>query len=134
MSEVAKPQSFQERMSERIKDSIADLMTDEELKPLVEKAVQQAFFEPQKSQRGYHTYMEPSWFEETVKGLLQDSVTAEVQKQIVAKSDEITAMIEKVIKEGVGAAMLQSISSMFSNDFYNFANNIQNQIDQMRNG
>ena len=38
MSELEKTKTFQKRMAERVRDSIGELMTDEELKIIIERS------------------------------------------------------------------------------------------------
>jgi hypothetical protein len=42
-------QSFDERMMAKIKESIGELVTDDELKKIIEKGMSMAFFEPRRS-------------------------------------------------------------------------------------
>ena len=44
-TDVTKAQTFEERMVGRVRDSIGDMMTDDELKVVVERAVQRIFFQ-----------------------------------------------------------------------------------------
>ena len=43
-TEVAQAKTLQERVGDRIRDQIGDLMTDADLKQLVDKALHEAFF------------------------------------------------------------------------------------------
>src|SRR6478736_8480675 len=76
---VVKGEDFQTRMFERIKAQMGELMTDEELKKIVDAALQKAFFEPTiiVTNPGHYTEKQtpgPSVFTQLVHDLLQENV------------------------------------------------------------
>lgn len=107
--ELSKP--LHERVYERIRDSIGDLMTDEDLKVLVNKAAEKAFFEPVKSSNPYGS-------SQTTDPVL----VAEIRKllsptfQSVMKDwmSEHKAEIETAIRDELGKGMASIISGYFA--------------------
>lgn len=109
-------QSFQEKMKERIRAQIGDLMPEEMLKAMVEKAVQEAFFTRPRKNKG--TEWHPQWVEEhsfmerTVHELLAPHVTAVAQSWL--DKPENMAAVERVILESLarfgGAAVADALA------------------------
>ena len=104
---VATPETFQERMFARVRESMGDLMTDDELKKIVDAAMQRAFFEPREVRDGYHTRTEQPYF----VALIQKEMQSEVQKQISAwianHPEEIKKVLDEVIAKGIFGMMVQ---------------------------
>ncbi len=53
-NELQMTQDFQTRIFKRIRESIGDLMTDEDLRKLIEAAMQKAFFTEVKIEGNYY--------------------------------------------------------------------------------
>ncbi len=125
------PKDFQTRMMERIKDSIGDLITDQELKAIVSRGIEDAFFKPGKETRGYNTYDTPSTIQKIVTELMQKQVEEAVKKEMANRQDEIAKMVQQVVQDGMGAAMVQVISRLFNNEFYAVQDRILTTIRNM---
>lgn len=127
-SELEKQKTFEERMKSRIRDSIGELMTDEELSKIVTKATEEIFFKPIKLQDGYHTKEAPPFIHTIIKELLNDSVRDLTREYFEQNKDAVTETIKVVIKEGLGSAVLTAITSKFQWDLQNFGNNLMQTI------
>lgn len=79
---VTTPQSFEDRMKDRIKESIGELITDAELSELVKRGIDQAFFTERTENNGWNTTKVPSLMSSIVKDLMKERVCAEVEKVI----------------------------------------------------
>jgi hypothetical protein len=123
--------SFQEKMKERIKDSISELMTDEELKDLVNRGLEEAFFHERKVtiDSWGHTEIKPPFLHEILKELMKESVDKHVSKFIDNHPDVVINTIKKIISLGSGDAILQAISNKFQMDFSNFQMNIEQRLN-----
>ena len=127
-SDLEKQKTFEERMKSRIRDSIGELMTDEELSRIVIKATEEIFFQPIKLQDGYHTKEIPPFAHTIVKELLTETVRELIKKYFDDNKEGITEVIKEIIKEGLGGAVLSAISSKFDWDLQNFGNNLMQTI------
>jgi hypothetical protein len=109
-NEVTQAKTLQERVGARIRDQIGDLMTDEDLKTLVDKALHEAFFTRTPIEKRL-------WNEEQkyadafavahVKELLKSRVDAACKAWLTEHADQL----DKHIKEAIGngfAVMFQS--------------------------
>lgn len=94
--------NFQEKMFEKIRDQMGDLLTDEDLKRLVNTAVQKAFFEPrtQKSPGGWHDVTLPPLFIETITDELKPRMEEAAKEWIKNHPDEVSKAINDVIGKG----------------------------------
>ena len=133
-TDITTPSNFQERMMERIKASIGDLITDDELKKLVDRGMDEVFFKKEIIKVGYYdTKQSPSFMEKIVKELMEDKVRERMKVYLTEHEKEVLEVVEKVIKEGAGAAVMQALASTFSSQLFTLQNNIQNQLQSMRN-
>lgn len=132
MNALVENKSFQEKMQERIRESIGDLITTEELKVLVDKGVHEAFFEKKTTKTGSgwnsQTVEMPSLMEAMVLELIQPLVLEECKLYLKEHSEEVQELIAKVVQEGVGAAIFKSMQSIFRNDLYGFEQRITDNL------
>jgi hypothetical protein len=124
--ELDKPKTFEQKMYERIRDSIGDLMSDKDLKKLVDSAVQKAFFEERTETRNYNTISKPSWMVEKMTELLRDNVTAAVKEWIEAHPDEVTKAINEAIAKGMFGLVVSYFDSKVNWPLQNFAQELRN--------
>ena len=100
MSEIAPLQSFEEKIKERLKRDIGDLIPDEMLTTLIEKSINQIFHEPRIKKNDWGSVLEskPSWFQETVENLLQKEVNRLIRDYIKDHEEDIKAQFTKILE------------------------------------
>lgn len=126
MTNIIENKNFEEKMKDRIKESIGDLITDEELKKLLDAAMYDVFFKPSKVKvNSWETTDGPSYLQAIVKELLDKTVRSVIKDYIVNHTEEVEKTIKTVVENGIGAAMMSAFSSMFSTQFYQFQSNVQ---------
>lgn len=109
--------------------SIGDLIDDEALSKLVERGIEEAFFKQTSRYENYRTvYYDPLIYK-VVKELLRESVEKEVEKWLSQNPDKIGEIVNKVISDGVGMALLQAVTNKFQSDLINFGNGIVQRLD-----
>lgn len=108
-NEITSTKAFQERMFEKIRDQMGDLLTDEDLKNLVNSAMQQAFFEPIIEKQGYHDVKKPPFFISMIQKQTQELVNDQVKIWI----DNNPEQISNVIKETIEAGIFKMIAAHF---------------------
>lgn len=127
---IALSQPLHERVYERIRDSIGDLMTDEDLKILVDKATEKAFFEkpinPNKKDRWDHhpEFLDPP-FVTMIHDLLKDDVKKGIATWIKEHPDEITAIINERIDAGIVQMVMRAFDSKLAALFMDFENRLR---------
>ena len=106
MNEITQQKSFQEKMQERIRESIGDLITDEELSKLIKTAVEDVFFNPHQVKTldrwGSTTYKEiPPMLPEIVKDLLHDRVSECMKTWLEEHHEEVSKQLDATLREGL---------------------------------
>lgn len=134
-TDIAKPQDFQTRMFERIKAQMGELMTDEELKKIVEAAVQQAFFSPSRVIENPGHYTErtisgPPHIVTLVKGLIEQQVKDCIQVWLAEHSVEVTEMLQNTLDGGIVKAVAGAFDRMTNDKFSVLQNSL---YDTLRN-
>lgn len=126
MTNIVENKNFEEKMKDRIKESIGDLITDEELKKLLDAAMYDVFFKPIKVKvSSWETKDGPSYLQGIVKELLDEKVRSVIKDYIDNHTEDVEKTIKTVVENGIGAAMMAAINSMFSTQIYQFQSNIQ---------
>jgi hypothetical protein len=129
MSAIIENKTFEERMKDRIKDSIGDLITDEDLTKLVNRGIDDVFFKKVVVRDGYRDQKElPSLMESIVKELLQEKVRLFALEYVRAHEKEVLETLDKVVIEGAGKAVLAALTGLFQNQLYSLQANIQSQF------
>ena len=97
-SALTENKAFAERIFDRIKDGLGDLMTDDELKILLNRAVDEAFFKDRTVPNGYHgTRQEPAHFVEMTRDLLKKEVQQQVTEYFEANREAIKEKVAEVL-------------------------------------
>ena len=129
MSDLELTKSFQDKVYERIRDSIGDLMSDEDLKRLVEASMQKAFFEDREVPSrgyGYPAERKPSWLVEKVAELLKDRVEAAVKEWVAANPEAFEKAIEEAIAKGMFGLVLSYFEDKVRQPLFQFAQELRN--------
>lgn len=108
-TEVAKTATFEERIYAKIRADIGSLMTDEDLKKLVDTTMQRVFFT--KRERARHggwgeQYFDPPLIEEMVKELLEPTL----QKAMVEWLEAHQADTLKICREALAGGFTQAVA------------------------
>ena len=130
MTALIIPQTFEEKMKDRIRESIGELITDKELTELVHKSVDQVFFAPTEIGDAYHRKEGPSLLNGLIKELLTPQVREAVDQYIKDHPDEVIKTVKEVLARGMGNALLTAVNFQFQNDLLNFQSNIQNTLNR----
>jgi hypothetical protein len=101
-------------MAERVRDSIGDLMTDEELAKLVDKAMHEAFFTPNVKLDRYGHQQGPvqAEFVRMVAELVRGQVAAAVSEWVTTHRDDFAKIIDETIAKGMFGLVRQHFEEM----------------------
>ena len=126
--EVTPPQTFEERLKGRIKESIGELMTDEDLAKLVHAGMQDVFFKVrvQSDPNGYGRRLpdKPPFLHEIVSELLAPQVEAAVAEWVAANQDEVRKTVAEVVEAGVGMAVVNALRYTFRDSMLAFSDHV----------
>lgn len=127
-NEIETSKAFQERVFEKIRQDIGNLMTEAELKSLVNAAMNKAFFEPtiSKDPHGYYRDKEgPSFFVCKVKELMYQKVGAAIEQWISEHPEEVNKAIRDVLSGGIAGAVAMYLESRFSGPLQNLRSELE---------
>lgn len=130
---IATGNTFEDRMKARIKDSIGDLITDEDLTKLINRGVEEVFFKKTTIKtNSWDTKEGPSLLESIVKELLEDQVKDAVKVYIKDNSETVNKTIEAVVQEGIGKSVIAAMNQNFQSSLYSFQAQIAQQLSNIR--
>lgn len=128
-ADIQPAKSLQERVSDRIREQIGELLTDDDLKKLTEAAVKQAFFAPRVLMRDYgREELQPPLIISTVENLLQPAVNAEVAAYLKTHGDEIKKHIDDAVGRGIVTLIQQWLDQRLYGAMVTLGDNIKQQI------
>lgn len=103
----------------RIKDSIGDLMTDEDLRKIMERGVEKALFQPRDGRDGYgYTRSKESLVDEAVHKFLEQQMQAAVDKWVDSNADKLKEAVDKAIVLGAGECAIRAMDSRMNTALY----------------
>jgi len=127
-NDIVEQKSFQERMKDRIRADIGDLITDEELTKLIQDGVEDVFLSPIVEKRGWDHIEKPSLLHGLIKELLTEQVRSAVDIYLKDHNKEAMAVISEVVTFGMGKALMAAIRNTFEQDLLNLECNIRNKL------
>jgi hypothetical protein len=124
-TEVQAATDFQSRMFARIRESMGDLMTDEELKKIVDVAVQAAFFKPSVKITNPGSYNErkeegPIPIVSLMKELLEEQVKEMVKNWLDVHKDDVFKILKDRLDQGIVRAVTGAFDNMMSSTMSQF--------------
>ncbi len=129
---IATSVTFEDKMRDRIRDGIGDLITDDELNKLIQRGIEETFFKKKTIKKGYDTIEGKSFIEEMLLESLQPRMRSSIDEWVKSNSDLVAKSVEAVITRGAGDAVVKAFNDMFQSQFYMFQSNIQNMLGQPR--
>ena len=126
-------QNFEEKFTDRVRDSIGDLLSDEELKAMITKAIDKIFF----TERGGYHGQRPSLIEEIVRTHLKERLTQLTNEVIKAQEPRIKEIIMKetegIVEKNVGMAVINAIGTMLHGPISEFSSQVRDKFSQVQN-
>ncbi len=130
MNAVATSQDFQNRLFEKIRADIGSLMSDAELKKLVETAMERTFFTPKdvKGDWGRVERTEPPELIKIVQELVAPRLQTALKQWLDEHPDEVKKALDTALAGGLAAATLRAFDSMMSMQFQTMGYNLQQSL------
>jgi hypothetical protein len=131
MTELTKTDTFQQRMFERIRESMGDLLSEDDLKELLERTIEKSFFEErivQSSSYYGNDQKKPSLFQELVTEQVQPMVEKAITVWLQVNSEQVTSTIEAVLKDGMLSALSKAIEYKMQIPVMNLRQEISNKL------
>lgn len=134
-TQIAPMESFMEKVKQKLRDDIGSLLPDDALQAMVQKVVNDEFFEKRKlPTKGYNDAPQyaNSKFQNMVFEGVEPLIKEQVAKILEDRKDEIEKQVREAINEGVLKIALQAldttVSQVIANSFnaYNVESAINN--------
>lgn len=127
------PKTLQERVGERIREQIGDLLTADDLAKLVDTAMTEAFFTPRRERRPYgEDILHPPLIVGLVQKLMQEQVQAAATAWLEAHSDEVKALIDDAIGRGFTGIVQRWMDQQMQSHLFAFGQQLQNTLNLPR--
>ena len=127
--EIVVKASFEERMTDRIKDLLGEVMTDDELKKIVQRGIENAFFQPQmkKNQWGSEIVDEPLAIK-AVRQFARERADAVVEQWLKENTDKVSDILDGVIRAGVAKICAEAFERKFNEPLFRFQQEVERLI------
>lgn len=129
-NEVVVQKSFEEKMKERVRESIGDLISDEDLAKIVEQGIKSAFFTERKTVDGYGRIDKtiPPLINEIVVECVQTAVNEKVQQWFIEHEAEVAVILDGIIRDGIVKIVMRSFDSNVHSTMVTMQNSIMHMI------
>lgn len=117
--------TFEQRLMSRVRDSMGDLMTDEDMKKIIERSIEKTLFEKRvdtEKTTSYTTFYKPPMMEEIVTELFREQMQKAVLDWLEKNPKAVEEHIQQVINEGVLTGIISALEYRFSNLTNSIAN------------
>lgn len=112
-------ETFQNRVMDKIRADIGEMLPDDVVAGLVQKAIDQQFFQPRTVEVGYRNVERPSWFVEEVAKLAQPILKEKIDQAFLDRKDEIDkAVTDFLSKENLTLLMVSRITEANNGSLY----------------
>lgn len=118
--ELTKPKSFEEKITERLKETMSDLVTPEDLKKFVERGIEKALFEKRYKPNtdSWRSPSEtPSIVEECVSKFIEEKVRTAVEQWLKENPEKIQKALDDAIQLGVAGCVMRTLDNRFQDIF-----------------
>ena len=117
---LTNPLSFEDRLRDRLRANIGDVMSDEDLAGLVERGLDDLLFKERlrKERRGGYnpeTTYDPPLLQELLMAELRPLLKQAVADWLAEHQDEVMAAFDQTMEQGLGQAMLTAFAQLFDN-------------------
>jgi hypothetical protein len=112
-NEIETTKTFQERMFERIREQMGELMSEDDLKALVDSAMKKAFFEPaRETDRWGNTKQGEAMFLTMLRKEMELKVTEAIKTWLAEHPEEVAKAIDDTIAKGMLGLIQQHIETV----------------------
>lgn len=121
-------QTFQERVKEKLRDTIADLLPDEALQELVKRVIDEEFFTKRRIPGqgwGAQDIIKPSQFQEMVLEAAKPIIQDLVKQTLRDNAEKVQASLDESVKKGLVSLMIQHMDGLIAGEIQKQGWNIQ---------
>ena len=123
--------TFEERMRDRIRDSIGELMSDEDLQKIVQRGIDEVFFKTHYVDDGRYQKREiPPLIHSVVKEVLSDRMKDAVEAWLQTHEADVRDAVAHVVEEGAGQAMVKALNGYMADSMLLLESNIISKLQR----
>lgn len=135
MNDVTTQKSFEERMIEQFKANIGNLMTDDEMRKIIERGMENLFFTPKYTKSKQYPYNEelsaPPLAYTLAEKMFRESAEAVLMRWMVDNKERMFELLEKQLcNENLQSLMMQMFSQMFMSPIHAASDHVRQQVTQ----
>lgn len=104
-------EQFRDRLEERIRSDIGELMPSETLAAMIERAMEKIFFEKVERKHGYQTTYDDPWFIQVVRELTEEKVKEAAKKWVEDNAEKVEGIIRERFAKGVFGAFVDGFEA-----------------------
>jgi hypothetical protein len=124
---------FQEKMKERMRAAMGDLMPNEVLAGIVARGIDEAFFKPNVTKDYYgRDERHPSWLVQFIAKETKDQVAKAVEEWVKSNQYAFSMAVDETLKKGLASAIVSAFDSMLFIAFQTLKDNIAQAVDSLR--
>lgn len=132
MTEVAKPKTIEEALIEKVRQGLGDMVPEDVLKAMVDKALNKILFEERRIDNGYgRDQVFSSPFVEEVKKQTASAVTKRIEDVLKAKQDEIEKVALDYIKTEMPNIFARVVAQLLTGQGYHVQNAMTEFLSRM---
>lgn len=124
-NDTDKVKSVQDRISEIVQESLGDLITKEDIKPLVDRAIDQMFFQEREEGSGYRKRPLPPMHELIFKERIDPMVREAAAEWMNEHPQEMLHLIQKAIGEGIAGSVAKAVNNIFSGEMFTLSTSLE---------
>lgn len=121
-------QTFEEKMREHVKEGFGKHITDEDIKKLIEKGVEDALFKDRPRAGQYRTEYDPPLMDLWVNKHLQVEMNRCIQEWIKENEELLLEQVKKVIQQGAGEAFVKAFRNLVDHEFMQLATRVEERL------
>lgn len=138
-TELAENKTFQEKLTEKIKEGIGDLISSDELRPLIERGIEETFFKPSYKKEGNGYYNDrvieiPSLMHGLIKEALLPEFREVVKEYFSKHPEKIEKILESVLKDNAADMLRPTLNEMIGSHFISFKYKIIEELSRKTGG
>lgn len=130
--EIVQQKSFQARMKERIRDSIGELLTDEELKKMIDRTMEEVFFSSREVDDGrWNKKTIPPMMHTIVEKLVSSRVEQEVKTYMEVHHGRILQLIRDALEQQLAESIINGFARVFQSPMQELAFSMEETVKRL---
>ena len=131
MNELAQAKTFEQRMTDKMREHVGEMLTDDELKVMVNRTFEKVFFQGEVFTEYGRQTTKPALAEIMVRSALDMRVKEEIEKWAGSNSGSMERIVRELVEKGLSAALMKAVDNAFNMEFHQF---VQQVVERIKRG